>query len=198
MLPTVALLALLLVQSRATFYWGVRAPVVAPGKPARASLEARVTEVHAALDANDLVLRLTFDREVRSALRQSDGTPTSGRLHAVVYFDLDADRETGFEGASNDPRGGCERRLEVGALFLGEDRDEGREAVALVTTSLAEIDREGRRSRVWNADEQKDPSPLKVWSDWIEMRIPGQALGVQPGSRLVLSQYGGSWSGLVP
>ncbi len=198
MLPTVALLALLLFQSRAPFYWGTRAPVVAPGKPARASLEARVTEVHAAVDAGDLVLRLSFDREVRSALRQSDGTPTSGRLHAVVYFDVDSERETGFAGAANDPRTGCERRLEIGALFVGEDPDEDREAVALVTTSLAEIDSGGRRSRVWNADEESDPSPLLVWRDWIELRIPSRLLGVQPSSRLVLSQYGGSWSGLIP
>ena len=198
MLSTLALLALLLLQSRAPFYWGARAPVVAPGKPARASLEARVTEVHAAVDAGDLVLRLSFDREVRSALEQSDGTPTSGRLNAVVYFDVDSERETGFAGASNDPRTGCERRLEIGALFVGEDPEEDREAVALVTTSLAEIDPRGRQSRIWNADEQSDPSPLLVWRDWIEMRIPGRLLGVQPGSRLVLSQYGGTWSGLIP
>ncbi len=198
MLPALALLALLFVQNREAFYWGSRAPIVAPGKPSTASLEARVVEVHAALDDTDLVLRLTFDREVRSALRQSDGTPTSGRLQAVVYFDVDSDRDTGFERPWNDPRGGCERRLEVGALFIGEDLEEGREAVALVTTGLAELDPEGRRSRVWNADERSDPRRLNVWRDWIELRVPGRALALQRGSRLVLSQYGGSWSGLLP
>jgi hypothetical protein len=86
----------------------------------------------------------------------------------------------------------------VGALFVGEDPDAGREAVALVMTSLAALDSGGQRSRVWNADEQGDPSPLLVWRDWIEMRIPGQVLGVRPGSRLVLSQYGASWSGPIP
>src|SRR5262245_7373427 len=83
-------------EGRPLFYWGARPPVIAVEAAAAESVEAQVTEVHAAREKDGVVLRFTFDRPVASALYLPDRTPVSGRLRATLYVDADDDRRTGW------------------------------------------------------------------------------------------------------
>jgi hypothetical protein len=185
------LLAALLAASaegRPLFYWGARPPiVVADEKASVPPEEARVLEVHAARDKGDVVIRFSFDRSVRAALRLADGTPVSGRLKAVLYFDTDDDRATGASQGSSDLRTGAERRLELGAIAIGEDAEEGRKAAAVVAASLWSLTVEGRRRTLWRADDDKDPGRVSARGEWVELRIPAELLDAGPRVRLILA-----------
>jgi hypothetical protein len=129
-------LILLGAPGRPLFYWGARpATILADAPPAR-GVEARVTEVHAALDKRDLVVRFTFDRAVKEALYLKDGAPVSGRLRAALDIDADADRATGIASGVGDLRTGADHRVEVGVVALGRDDEEKLPARALVTAAL--------------------------------------------------------------
>lgn len=186
-------------EGRPLFYWGARPPVVvaelAAAPPAAA---ARVTEVHAAWDRADLALRLAFDRPVAEALRLADGTPVSGRLQAVLYFDVDDDRTTGLEQGAMDQRTGAERRLELGAVAMGEDPEEGRKAGALVAATLVSLTVEGRRRTLWRTDDEADPGRLSVHGDWVELRVPADRIGGSGRARLVLATGDRTWDGRIP
>lgn len=182
------LLALAAGEGRPLFYWGARAAVISvPESAAPRGDSARVVEVHAARDARGPILRLTFDRPVREALRLPDGTPVSGRLRAVLYADLDGKRETGWQAGPTDLRRGAEWRLEVAALALGADPDEKLEAQALVTVSLAGLSSDGRRRTLWQADQASAPEQVSVVGEWLELRLPEAAGTPSAGARLVLA-----------
>jgi hypothetical protein len=188
------------------FYWGGRPAVVVAGaaaarSPEARSLEARVTEVHAAIDRGEgagegaLVLRFTFDRAVGEALRLPDGTPVSGRLRAILYLDTDDDRATGFDAGAGDLRSGADCRLEIGVVSLAADAEEQREASALVSATLVSLSREGRRRRLWTADDDAAPSSLSAHGEWVELRVPREHAPVSPRARLILAQDDHNWDG---
>jgi hypothetical protein len=182
------LLALAAGEGRPLFYWGARPAVIAvPETGAAAGEAARVTEVHAAADERGEVLRLTFDRPVREALRLPDGTPVSGRLRAVLYGDVDGQRDTGWQPGPVDLRRGADWRLEVAALAVGADPEEKLEAQALVTVSLAALTSDGRRRRLWQADQATAPELVSVVGDWLEIRLPASAGTPAQGARLILA-----------
>ncbi len=188
------------------FYWGGR-PAVVVAAAAQASsprsrpLDARVTEVHAAIDRGDgaargaLVLRFTFDRAVSEAVRLPDGTPVSGRLRAILYVDVDDDRATGFDAGTGDLRSGADSRLEIGVVSLAADPEEQREASALVTATLVALTREGRRRRLWTVDNQAAPSTLSAHGEWVELRVPREHAALSPRARLILAQDDRNWDG---
>jgi hypothetical protein len=187
LLPLVATLAAP-AEGRPLFYWGARPPVViADEKQEDPAPQARVLEVHAARDKDDLVVRLGFDRRVVEALRLPDGTPVSGRLNAVLYFDGDDDRATGLSQGSADLRTGCERRLEIGAIAMGADDEEQRKASAVVAASLWSLTSEGRRRTLWRADDEAEPGRVSAHGEWVELRIPADRLGLGPRPRIVLA-----------
>jgi hypothetical protein len=175
------------------FYWGARPAVVTVEAGAASGPEARVLEVHGALDGGGLVLRFTFDRQVREAM-YADGQPASGRLRAVLYVDADADRATGYEAGPRDPRSGADLRLELGVLALGEDAEEKRKAAALLTASLVRLDAAGRRRAVWTADEETRPRALARSGEWVEIRVP-KAVSIAPEARLILGLPDGARDG---
>jgi hypothetical protein len=179
------LLMLLATEGRPFVYWGARPAVVAFEAAPGPSPAAQVLELHAARDGDHLVLRLSFDRPVREALRLSDGTPVSGRLKAVVYVDADDDRSTGVQQGGGDLRTGAERRLELGAVAVGADPEEGREAGVLVSATLHALTREGRRLTLWRADDG-DPRHLRFYADAVELRVPFDDIGNVGTMRLVL------------
>ena len=111
------------------FAFGNRPPVIRATAPGGGD-EAAVTDVHAALDGADLVVRFTFDRPVQRAIYGADGAPVSGRLRAVLYVDADANLKTGLAAGAKDPRTGADRRLEVGVIAVGADPDENLGATA--------------------------------------------------------------------
>lgn len=189
--PAVIALALLLAaaEGRPLFYWGARPPIVTMGEAAPEGEEVRVLELHAARDKGDLLLRFSFDRPVRDALRLADGTPVSGRLKAVVYIDTDDDRRTGTQEGAADLRTGSERRLELGALAIGEDSEEGRAATVLVSATLHGLTQEGRRHVLWRADSD-EPGRVSVRGDAVELRIPEDRVGAAGRCRLVLVSGG--------
>src|SRR6185295_7213509 len=152
-----------------------------------AGVEAHVQEVHAALDKGALVVRFTFDRSVREATRLADGAPVSGRLRAMLFIDRDDDRATGFDQGPDDLRTGADLRLEIGVLALGEDAEEHRPAMAVVTATLVALGRDGRRQTLWRADDAEGGSrQVRTSGEWLEVRLPAQP-AVQPAARLILS-----------
>jgi len=184
-----ALAVLLAVEGRPLFYWGARPAVVTMNEPAAKGEEAVVLELHAARDKADLVLRFSFDRPVREALWLPDGTPVSGRLKAVVYIDTDDDRRTGAQEGTADLRTGAERRIELGALAMGEDAEEHRAAIALVSATMQGLTQEGRRRTLWRADSDV-PSRVSVHGDAIELRVPADRVGADGKCRFVLLSGG--------
>jgi hypothetical protein len=189
------LLALAAGSGRPLFYWGGRAAVIEAAKPAPEAPNARVVEVHAARDGGELVIRFTFDRQVKDALRLADGAPVSGRLHAVLDIDGDDDRATGLAGAGLDLRTGSERRLELGTRYLGEDADEQRSATVDVTATLHAIAKDGRRRLLWQRDESSEPSRLSSHGDAIEIRLPAEHVSIGARARLILSDGERAWDG---
>jgi len=182
---TLLLLTMLLPQGRPLFYWGAREPVVAPGVHSGPAEVAKVTEVHAALDGGDLVLRLTLDRTVETATHARDGHPVSGRLQALLYLDGDGDPESGQRGSAADPRTGAERLIEVGTLYIGEDEEEKRPAQVRVMVTISALDREGRRERLWSADHMEEPERFFLYGDRLEARVPAFQTAARVGSRIV-------------
>jgi hypothetical protein len=194
------LLALLLFEGRPLFYWGARPAVVtveAPGEPA--GVAARVIEVHAAAEPRGLVLRFTFDREALAAMRLPDGTPVSGRLRAALYLDTDDDRKTGLAQGSLDPRTGAERHLEIGVISVGEDPEEGRKASAVLTATLSSLTADGRRKVLWRGDAEGSPTSVSAHGEWVEVRLPPDAVEPRAPMRLVLAEANRTFEGrLVP
>jgi hypothetical protein len=175
-------------EGRPLFYWGARPAVLtAEAVGAPTGTDARVTELHAAIDPRGLVVRFTFDREARSAMQLPDGTPVSGRLRAVLYLDADDDRQTGLSQGPLDPRTGAERRLEVGVVSVGEDAEEQRKASAVLTATLSSLDREGRRKTLWRADGDGSPSEVSAHGEWVEVRLPPAILAPTPPIRMILA-----------
>jgi hypothetical protein len=199
MLPWVLLLLAVpsgpAVEGRPLFYWGARPPLLEVDPTGPPGSEARNTEIHAAFDRGDLVLRWTFDRPVREALALPDGTPVSGRLRSVVYIDADDDTRTGTRGGSDDLTAGSELRLELGAVTLGEDPEEKRTATSLLVATLVSLTPEGRRRVVWRVDDQGEPGRLSRHGEWVELRVPIELAQIRPGSRLVLLSGGRPVSG---
>ena len=182
-----AALALLVVaEGPPLFYWGARPAVISVEAPQAAGPEARVREVHAALDKGTLVVRFTFDRAVREATHLADGAPVSGRLRAMLYVDADADRATGYQAGAADPRTGADLRLEIGVLAVGEDKDEKIAANALLTATLTSVGGDGRRHTLWRADDAQEPRAISARGEWLEVRLPAET-AVRPQARLILS-----------
>ena len=181
-----AVLLLLLAEGAPLFYWGARAPLIVVEGASGEGVEARIQEVHAALDKGTLVLRLTFDRAVREATRSPEGSPVSGRLRATLYLDSDGDRATGLAEGPADPRTGADLRLEVGVIAMGEDAEEKRVASALITATLAALQPDGRRRTLWRTDDASSPRQVSARGEWLELRLPPEA-GVKEKARLVLS-----------
>ena len=185
-----ALLAIplvLLAEGPPLFYWGSRPAAIVVEGAAAGGVEAQVQEVHAALDKGALVVRFTFDRSVREATWLPDGAPVSGRLRATLFIDRDADRATGLDQGPDDLRTGADLRLEVGVVAMGEDSEEHRPAIAVVTVALATLSREGRRQILWRADDSDGGSrQVRTSGEWLEIRLPAEA-GVLPSARLVLN-----------
>ena len=185
-------------EGRPLFYWGARPPVIEARHDGPASIEARVIEVHAARDGADLVVRLTFDRPVRTALHLPNGTPVSGRLRASLDLDTDDDRRTGFVGGAKDLRTGANLRLELGAIAMGADPEEKRPASALVAATLFSLTSEGRRRTLWRSDDSADPRRISAHDDGVEVRIPGSLAKAGPRTRLILTDAEGAWDGRLP
>lgn len=184
---TAVLLAIsLLAEGPPLFYWGTRPAVISVEGVSAGGVEAQVQEVHAALDKGALVVRFTFDRPVRDATRLADGAPVSGRLRSTLYVDRDDDRSTGLDQGSGDLRTGADLRLEVGVVTVGEDAEEKRAAMAVLTANLVTLSRDGRRKALWHGDDSEGSRPLRTSGDWLEIRLPAEA-GVLPQARLILS-----------
>ncbi len=181
------LLAAAPAEGRPLFYWGARPPVIEVESPGAGGDSARVEEVHAAFDKGALVVRFTFDRRVAQSLRLADGTPVSGRLKAVLYFDADDDRRSGLAQGESDQRTGCERRLEIGVVAMGADEEEKRAASAVVAATLYALSPEGRRRTLWRADDEQAPGDVSAHGEWLEIRVPVEPLGLGPTTRLVLA-----------
>ena len=124
---------------------------------------------------------------MREATRLPDGAPVSGRLRATLLIDRDADRATGLDQGPDDLRTGADLRLEVGVVAMGEDAEEHRPAMAVVTVTLASLSHEGRRQTLWRADDSEEGSrQVRTSGEWLEIRLPAEA-GVLPAARLVLN-----------
>jgi hypothetical protein len=168
-----------------TFSFGSRPPVIrAPAPPG--GDEAAVTDVHAALDGADLVIRFTFDRPVQRALYGKDGAPVSGRLRAVLYVDADDDAKTGLAAGAKDPRTGADRRLEVGVIAVGADPDENLGASAVVTAALSDLAGKRRRGQ-WRGDTAATPRQVSSGGRWVEVRLLGERGPFRRTARLVLA-----------
>ncbi len=192
------LLCLLLLGSgRPLVYWGATPPVIV-AEPETGGPVARVTEVHARRDAADLVVRFSFDRPVASTLHLADGTPVSGRLSAVLYFDADDDRATGLEADPTDLRAGADRRLEIGVMYVGDDPSEGRGKQAVITATLWSLRPGGGRRTLWRSDIGADPGRVSAYSEWVDVRIPAAVLELGPKARLVLADGSRCWGGSLP
>jgi len=195
-LPVPALLLALVLASQGPplFYWGSRPPVVLREVSAKGP-EARVLEVHAVRDGADLVVRLTFDRPVSEAVTTAEGAPVSGRLQAVLYFDVDDDRTTGFAAGSRDFRTGAERRLEVGTQYLGEDPPERPAPAVAVRLTLSSVARDGLRRTLWRRDDTDVPRVIRVSGEWLEARVPLDRMGLEARPRLILVDGDQAWDG---
>ena len=70
---------------------------------------------------------------------------------------------------------------------MGEDAEEHRQAMAVVTVTLASLSHEGRRQILWRADDSEEGSrQVRTSGEWLEIRLPAEA-GVLPAARLVLN-----------
>ena len=185
---------LLAAEGRPLFYWGARPAVVTAEAGEKDAVHARVTEVHAAIDGADVMLRFTFDRPVRDAL-SLDGAPVSGRLSALLEIDADDDRATGLDAGPLDLRTGADRRIEVATRYLGADPAERRTASVEVTARMASVSREGRLRTLWRETDDGDPRRLSWHADVLELRIPAARLDLQARSRFILSGAEGVWDG---
>jgi hypothetical protein len=185
-------------EGRPLFYWGSRAPAIETGAAAGETEEAVVQQVHAARDGAALTLRFSFDRPVRKAMYLADGRPVPGRLRAVLYVDRDGQRGTGLTSGEQDPRAGCELRLELGVLTLGADAEERRDAQALVTATLYDLAPGGRRRRTWQRDDSAHPGDVSAHGEWVELRVPWERVGAEPSARLVLATGDRTWLGRIP
>lgn len=177
-------------EGRPLFYWGARAPVIVVPAPAAGEQgpgTARVVEVHAAQDARGFVLRFTFDRSVASAVSLPGGAPVSGRLRAVLYFDDDGERTTGWQAGASDLRTGADGRLEIGVLALGADPEEKIAARAVITAALDALDARGRRRTLWRGDDAATPESVSARGEWLELRLPPAAWRGNAHARLVLA-----------
>ncbi len=168
-----------------SFSFGNRPPVLRAPAPAGGD-EAAVTEVHAALDGADLVIRFTFDRPVQRALYGKDGAPVSGRLRAVLYVDSDDDGKTGLTAGPKDPRAGADRRLEVGVVAVGANPEENLGAYAVVTASLSDL-QGNRRRALWRGDTTATPRQVSTGGRWVEVRLEGERGPFKRTARLVLA-----------
>jgi hypothetical protein len=181
-------------EGRPLFYWGARPPLLSvPAPDARepaASEEARVVELHAAQDERGLVLRFTFDRAVAAATHLADGTPVSGRLRPVVYFDSDGERASGWRAGASDLRSGADSRLEIGVLSLGADPEEHVAAQAVITATLHALDAQGRRRTLWRGDDSATPDNVSARGEWLEVRLPAAVWRGNARARLVLAAGG--------
>jgi hypothetical protein len=184
-----ALLATL-AAGRPLHYWGARAPALVMEPAGADSAEARVTEVHTAVVEGDLILRFTFDRPVEASLHLPGGAPVSGRLRVMLYLDTDDDLRTGLNLGSHDLRTGCDRRLEIGVVSVGEDADENRKASAVVVATLHAVTGASVQEPVWRADDEAQPSAVSWRGEWLEVRVPGGPLAAGGRTRLVLAQGG--------
>ncbi len=188
MLPWLVLALVAPAGGRPLFYWGARPPVIEVQDETRGSgNDARVLEVHAASDKGDLVVRFSFDRPVRETLRLPNGAPVSGRLKAVLYFDVDDDKATGLAQGASDLRTGSERRLEIGTVAMGADEEEKRSASVVVSATLHSLTPDGRRRTLWRADDENEPARISAHGDWLEVRIAEALLGAGASPRLVLA-----------
>jgi hypothetical protein len=181
-------LILLAAPGRPLFYWGARPATILADPPSARGVEAQVTEVHAAVDKGDLVVRFTFDRAVKEALYLPDGAPVSGRLRAALDIDADGDRGTGLDSGPADLRTGADHRVEVGVVALGRDEDEKLPARALVTAALLGLAPDGRRRSLWRVDDADHPQNVSIRGEGVELRVPLGKVPARAGSRLILSQ----------
>lgn len=184
----VLLLVMLLAQplGRPLFYWGARPATIVTDVAHGEGIAAQVTEVHGVVDGGELVLRVSFDRPVSDVLYLPSGAPVSGRLRAAIYVDGDADRNTGWSAASDDPRAGADYRIDLGVLALGADPAEGISAQALVTVSAFALTSQGRQRSLWRTDHSASPGQVSIRGDAIEMRVPSGSVSVSPTARLAL------------
>ena len=196
-----ALALWLAAEGRPLFYWGARPAVIAvPARRTQADdVHARVTDVHVAVDNADVVVRFTFDRQVREALRLPDGSPVSGRLHAMLEIDADDDRATGLAAGPKarpaDLREGADRRIDIATRYLGADPDEQRAASVEVTARMASVSADGRLRTLWRESDAGDGRRLSWHGDSLELRIPADRVEVRARSRFILSGDGGVWEG---
>lgn len=198
MIPPAAVLAAVLASLAAgspLHYWGGRAPVLVVERAAADSADAQVAEVHTAVVAGDLIVRFTFDRPVEASLYLPGGRPVSGRLRVSLYLDTDDDLATGLDLGSRDLRTGCDRRLEIGVVSLGEDADEKRTASAVVVATLHALSVGSVQEPVWRADDEARPDAVSWRGDWLEVRVPGGPLAAGGRTRLVLAQGGEAVAG---
>jgi hypothetical protein len=169
--------------------------VIETGAQGEANGPAQVAEVHAAADAGSLLLRFSFDRRVREALYQPVGTPVSGRLSAVLYLDRDDDRASGLGGKADDGRTGADLRFELGVLSLGADPDEKIVARAIVTAALYALAPDGKRRKLWQRDDASHPQEVSAHGEWVELRLPGDRVGIAGPARLILAVGSQTWEG---
>jgi len=116
-----------------------------------------------------------------------DGTPVSGRLKAVLYFDVDDDEATGLAQGASDLRTGSERRLEIGTVVMGADDEEKRDASVVISATLHSLASDGRRRSLWRADDETEPARISAHGEWLEVRIAQGLLGTGPSPRLILA-----------
>jgi hypothetical protein len=197
-LTAILVIALLATEpGRPLHYWGARAAAIVAERPGEAPAEALVTEVHVALVDGDVFVRFTFDRAVREATRLPDGTPVSGRLRAVLYWDTDEDTRTGLDAGRSDPRTGAERKLEIGVVALGEDAAEKRPAQALIVATLYGLTQDFGQKVLWRTDDERSGGALSWRGECVELRLPVALFGRSAGGRVVLTQLGGASVGHV-
>ena len=196
-MPLLLLLMLVLAsgEGRPLFYWGARPATVTAPASAQREAEAQVVEVHGARDKSDLVLRFTLDRPVNEATHLPDGAPVSGRLRALLYVDADDDRGTGWAQGSNDLRTGADLRVDLGAVSIGEDPEEKLSAGVVVSVTLYSLTTEGRRRTLWRGDDDSEPARVSAHGEWVEVRLPVDALRLSPRARLILAGAGGPYDG---
>jgi len=184
-------------EGRPLFYWGARPATVTAPASAQKEVEAQVVEVHGARDKGDLVLRFTLDRPVSEAIHLPDGTPVSGRLRALLYVDADDDRGTGWAQGSGDLRTGADLSVDLGAVSIGEDPDEKLPAGVVVSITLYSLTTEGRRRTLWRGDDDSEPARVSAHGEWVEVRLPADALRLSPRARLILAGAGGPHDGRI-
>lgn len=180
----------------ARFQWGRRLPVIVVEAPGGSGPEASVVEIHAAMDGDDLRLRLTLDRPVAEALYLPGGAPVSGRLRAVLYLDTDDDRRTGLEEGPRDLRTGAERRLDVEVIAVGADAEEKRPGRAVVAATLRALTRDGRRRVLWHGDDA-GMGGVTIDGRFVEVRLPAAQVALGPRARLILDAGGRTWAGQI-